>query len=292
MFKKVFTGLFLLISIVNADDKVVNHLQNVSITVGAGKGTGSGVIVTRNGVNFVWTAAHVVDGLRKTREVIDGASGTKRVVVEFDDAKIIQMLIEDGRKVGQLEFDAKVIRYSDADNGEDLAILMIRKKNLVTVNTEFYKGDVPPLGTDLWHVGSLLGQMGANSLTSGIVSQHGRVHSGKVYDQTTVTAFPGSSGGGVFTKDGKYVGMLVRGAGEQFNLIVPIRRMRAWAKKAKVEWALDETLKVPSLEELEKMPIEDTGFTFTHKAAVEKPEKPEDKPEENKLKFLIGPALK
>jgi S1-C subfamily serine protease len=299
---KSLIGIVAMVAMVmpaQADDKVVNHLQTVSVTVGAGRGTGSGILITRGGVNFVWTAAHVVDGLRKTREVIDGATGTKRVVVEFDDAKVIQMLIEDGRKVGQLEFDAKVIRYSDADNGEDLAILMVRKKNLVSANTVFYnEKENPSLGTDLWHVGSLLGQMGANSLTSGIVSQHGRLHGGKVFDQTTVTAFPGSSGGGVFTKDGRYVGMLVRGAGEQFNLIVPIRRMRDWAKKAKVEWALDEKLKMPSAEELEKMPIEDTGFNFKSSFSADK--KPDGNAgdgngangEEKKFdfKFLLGPA--
>lgn len=278
-----------------ADDKVVNNLQVASVTVGTGNGTGSGVFITRNGVNFVWTAAHVVESLRHTREVIDSATGTKRVVVEFDDAKVIQMLIEDGRKVGQLEFDAKVIRYSDAENGEDLALLMVRKKNLVNVNVSFFEGKDPPLlGTDLWHVGSLLGQMGANSLTSGIISQHGRLHKGKVYDQTTVTAFPGSSGGGVFTKDGRYVGMLVRGAGEQFNLIVPVRRMRDWAKKAKVEWALDDKLKMPTSDELEKMPVEDTGVNFVYRATLDK--KPDGNGNEGDkkfdLKFLLGPALK
>ena len=102
-------------------------------------------------------------------------------------------------------------------------------------------------------------------MTSGIVSQIGRVYPeiGKeVFDQTTVAAFPGSSGGGVYLEDGRYVGMLVRGAGETFNLIVPVRRMQAWAKKAKVEWALNDTIAVPSETELEKIPIEDVGHRF------------------------------
>ena len=37
---------------------------------------------------------------------------------------------------------------------------------------------------------------------------------------------------------GQYCGMIVRGAGETFNLIVPIRRMRTWAKAAGCEWAI------------------------------------------------------
>ena len=58
------------------DNKLSQHLQDVSVTVKSGFGEGSGVIVTREvevapnvkqKVNFVWTAAHVVDGLRSGR---------------------------------------------------------------------------------------------------------------------------------------------------------------------------------------------------------------------------------
>jgi len=108
---------------------------------------------------------------------------------------------------------------------------------------------------------------------------------GIVFDQTTVTAFPGSSGGGVYFSDrneehsGKYVGMLVRGAGEGFNFIVPVRRMSKWAESVKVQWALDDTVATPSIEELLGQPIEDASFTPK-----------EDKEEDNKslgIKFMI-----
>jgi S1-C subfamily serine protease len=236
---------------------VVGNLQDCSVTVRAGRAFGSGVIKTRDGINFVWTAAHVVADLRTTREVIDPGGG-RRTVVEFRDAAVIKMLVENGRTVGRMEFDAKVIRYSDADNGEDLALLMIRKRNLVTATVKFFAEVEPPaLGSELYHVGSLLGQIGAGSLTAGIMSSHGRVVEGKVYDQVTAPSFPGSSGGGVFMKDGRYVGMLVRGAGETFGLIVPVRRMAEWARRAKVEWALRDDVPVPGAAELERMPIED-----------------------------------
>ena len=80
-----------------------------------------------------------------------------------------------------------------------------------------------------------------------------------LFDQTTVTAFPGSSGGGVFLTDGQYIGMLVRGAGETFNLIVPIRRMAKWAKSEKIEWAMNPEKKAPKLEEIMKLPKEKAG---------------------------------
>ena len=203
------------------------------------------------------------------------------------------MCFENGRKVGEVKMDCKVIRYSDADEGEDLALLMVRKKGFVKPSAEFYLGDeIIPIGTELFHVGSLLGQVGSNSMTRGIMSKVGRVldigeGEGTVFDQTTVTAFPGSSGGGVYLSDkngdksGKYVGMLVRGAGEGFNFIVPVRRMQDWAKKVDAEWALDSNAETPTLEELSKQAIEDSGFNK---------EEGKDKEEANKkygLKFMI-----
>lgn len=243
---------------------LAERLQEVSVTIKAGRGEGSGVVKTRGGVNYVWTAAHVVEGNRRTRRVID-ANGTSRTIVEFTDVSIVQSLYESGRKVGQIEMLAEVIRYSDADYGEDLALLRVRKRDFIKASASFFLEDrIPTVGTKLLHVGSLHGQGGSNSVTAGIISQPGRVlRDGKVYDQTTVTAFPGSSGGGVFFEDsGLYIGMLTRGAGETFNFVVPIRRMRAWAGRTGVLFALDDDVPVPDAEAFAKMPIEDVGRDF------------------------------
>jgi hypothetical protein len=63
------------------------------------------------------------------------------------------------------------------------------------------------------------------------------------------------------------MGMLVRGAGETFNLIVPVRRMIKWAKRADVEWAINDAIVPPTMTELEKIPIEDVGHEFLKFAA-------------------------
>ena len=246
--------------------KVAEYLQDISVTIVTNRGEGSGVIKTKfdangNKVNFVWTAAHVIESLRTTRTIVDPKTGTERTLVEFGDAFVVKDIKQEGRSVGQLKLQAEVIRYSDADNGEDLALLRIRKSNFIDSSASFWnKKEIPTIGTPLYHVGSLLGQMGSNSMTTGIVSQHGRLIFGnkRVFDQTTVAAFPGSSGGGVYAQDGSYIGMLVRGAGETFNLIVPVRRMREWGQKANIMWAITDD-PMPSEDELLALPIEDTG---------------------------------
>jgi hypothetical protein len=294
-------GLLLQTSIIKANE-LYDHLQKVSVTIKASYSEGSGVIITREvktgpntteTINFVWTAGHVVDGLRSVRTII--VNGQQKRVVEFRDAQVVKELTENGRRVGELKMDAKVIKYSDADNGEDLALLMVRKRNFIDESAQFFlDGDkIIPIGTELYHVGSLLGQQGANSMTRGIMSKVGRVLNlgsgdGVVFDQTTVTAFPGSSGGGVFLSErsgddsGKYVGMLVRGAGEGFNFIVPVRRMYSWAEKSDILWALDTNEDVPSLSDILSLPVEGE--------ASKKDEKGEEKSTEgdiNEFPFLI-----
>jgi len=253
---------------------VPEYLQNISVTVKADRAQGSGTLVTRqvgnDTVTFVWTAGHVVDGLRTIRKVVD-AEGQMKILVEFKDPQIVAERHQDGRRVGETTLDCRVIKYSDADYGEDLAVLMIRLKNAYPLDTSAkFHGDhnyIPPVGVDLSHCGSLLGQFGANSYTTGVLSQVGRLLEGsgaskKVFDQVTAVAFPGSSGGGMYLKDdGTYIGMLTQGAMalQGFNFIVPVRRMHAWATDAKIEWALDPNSPMPSMAEIDKIAVEELG---------------------------------
>jgi len=111
----VCLSLLVQATITRAND-LYEHLQNISVTVKAGYSEGSGVIITREvkvgpnkteKINFVWTAGHVIDGLRSVRTVI--VNGQQKRIVEFKDAQIVKELIENGRRVGELKMDAKVI---------------------------------------------------------------------------------------------------------------------------------------------------------------------------------------
>jgi hypothetical protein len=60
-------------------------------------------------------------------------------------------------------------------------------------------------------------------------------------------------------KDGRYVGMLVQGNSDTHNNFVPIRRIRAWAKRVGIQFLLDPSLPVPSETEMAKSPVEESG---------------------------------
>lgn len=267
--KTVFSlmcAVLLVASTAFAQNTVIDNLQNISVTVVTDRGSGSGVVITKNvdGANrqFILTAGHVVDSLRHTHKIVN-SKGAEVDKVEFKDAKIVKELQEDGRRVGQMFFDAKVIKFSDYLTGDDIAVLEVYKSDLIQGTTEFNLSEKDlALGTDLYHVGSFLGLNGHNSLTKGIVSQNGRLIDGKPYCQVAVGAFPGSSGGGVFTNDGKYAGMLVRGAGETFNLIVPMTRIKKWCKKNDLEWLIDPIVPVPDRAKRAKILVDDTGANY------------------------------
>lgn len=269
---------------IGSPEELGEYLQATSVTLRTGYAEGSGTVCRiDSGRIYILTAGHVIADLRSTREIIDPATGTRRTVVEFEDASIIlQYRDDEGRTVGDVRWFARIVKYSDSENGEDLALLELRRKGAFEKSTSFYLDKkLPAVGTTLYHMGSLLGQFGSNSMTRGIMSQHGRVYKGKVYDQTTVAAFPGSSGGGVYDDKGKYVGMVVRGAGETFNLIVPVRRIKQWTERNGIQWAIDHSVPVPNDEELKKLHADDSGYSFSGTRSAPKDAKA--------FRFLIRP---
>jgi S1-C subfamily serine protease len=228
---------------------VFDRLQAATVRVEVGGGCGTGVLFTRRlGLEFrtyVWTAGHVVRGVMRP----DGS---------FEDVIVCRERRLDGLLVDSLKTAAKVICYSDPDKGEDLALLEIIEPNWSTESAEFDDCDVLPIGTPLIHVGCTLGLFNSTSL--GIISQTDRYLDGlpKAFDQTSCIGYPGSSGGGVYDYDGRLVGLLVRGAGPGLNMIVPMRRIVAWAEKMGVMWAIDHTTPVPSAVVRLPVPLSDT----------------------------------
>ena len=154
-----------------------------------------------------WAAStHLcLDG--RTRRPIVDAEG--RDVQERDDYQERRV---NGRWMGTVQTEAKVLAYSDPEVGDDLALLEVLQDNFTDVSAEFDdSGNVPlKIGTEIVHVGCTLGLY--DSTSYGIISQTDRdlIGTGKVFDQTSCMGYPGSSGGGVYLKNGKCVGLLVQ----------------------------------------------------------------------------------
>lgn len=276
MYNLLFIILILLSSNLYAEN-VIDHIQNISVMVSTERGSGSGTIITRNikhttdsktteRTNFVLTAAHVVENLRSVRTIVDPIKGTDKKIVEFKPVFVIKDLVEEGRKVGESKFEGRVIKYSDSENGEDLALIMLYKKDFIKDSAKFYlDGDkITPVGTNLYHLGSRNGSIGSGSLTTGIISKIGQVitlnNRPILFDLITTPIEPGSSGGAVFLSDGQNAGQLcgvvVRGGSSTFGLIVPIRRVYLWAKDNNLEWVLDDKIVAPTLDEINKTSVE------------------------------------
>ena len=260
--KKIIILLFLTGFAFGTDisPKSLEEIQSVSVTVDTEKSSGSGIVISRTSknetLNFVLTAAHVVKKLKKSKKVID-KNGSTKTSIDFSDAKIIKTLIEEDRTVGHLEIFSEVIKY---DAEEDIALLRIRQKNFLKKGVRFYLEDKPPIvGTNIWHCGSLLGVSGASSITSGLISQDGRVFDKRVCTQLSCSSFPGGSGGGIFLQDARLIGQLTSGRAETFVFMTPIRRIIKWANDKNLNWIYDDKIVVPSDEELKKIPVEDNG---------------------------------
>lgn len=238
------------------------HLQENCVTVRAGQSSGSGTIIVRKiegkDIAFVWTAYHVIDGLREIKTVLK--DGSEKKVVVYKDAEIVQELIYDGSTVGDTKLYCKILTCSPKN---DVALLQVRRPDFYKGGVQFVlDGAVTAVGTELYHCGSPSGQeLGHNSVTAGIIAANGRLFEGLPYDQTTVSALPGSSGGIVALKsNGLYVGMLTLGINgtDTFNYIVPVRRIVEWARKNNIAWAVDPAAPVPTNQQLLDLKVEDT----------------------------------
>lgn len=259
-------------------EEIGPYLQSISVTIKKGFDRGSGTVITRQvegkGVNWILTAAHVVDDLRQVTTVID-ENGDEKKRVSYRDSEVLQELSQDGRTVGEIKIDAKVV---SVDSKRDIALLRVRKTDFLSVSAEFYADEaVPPVGTPVLHCGSPGGQaIGAASVTSGVLSRVGvriEEYGGAegIYDQVDCAALGGSSGGMVCLKGtGQYVGMITLGlrGGDNFHWMVPIRTIREWADDINAEWLLDAKAKPPSEEDIAKIPLElaAPGFNRTEKA--------------------------
>ncbi len=158
-------------------------------TVSTDEGLGAGFAGwTKDGYLYAVTAAHVVDHVGQ-QVLLERNNGSWRAeVVARDRGRDLAVLRVEGKPVG-----AKPLWQAPAANR-------------------------PRVGDSLLLVGSPFGLGG--TVTSGVVS---RVRPKVI--QTDAAANPGNSGGPAVDRNGRVVGVLVSGGGENINFAVPIHRL-------------------------------------------------------------------
>lgn len=198
---------------------------------------GSGMTIKAPDASYVLTAAHVVSPFRYTEYE------ATEPVTKFKPLTVVRYLYKGGKQIGRAGVTAHVIRYSDAEAGEDLALLQLEDKSFATHSVKFYRYDrSAPVGTEVYHCGCLKMKGYMITLTSGIISAHDREVEGVdvLFDQTDAIVYPGSSGGGLFDKKtGECVGMVARSAAVGLSIFVPSYRIVKWANDNKLDFIID-----------------------------------------------------
>lgn len=181
------------------------HAKHSTVLVETDHGLGSGFVMRYGNRIVIWTAAHVV------REVTE-------VRVRKDNK----------------EFSTEILAV---DPDLDLAVLVVSSPGkLSDWETVKFSRRAPQIGDRIFHIGNLFGTEFPLSLTSGVISQFG-VSPGledwpwKDVDQTDATFLPGSSGGPVFDKSGKVIGVSVGHVDAGINIFVPLRAIKKFADR-------------------------------------------------------------
>jgi len=255
----LFVPLLVLVSLVPANSSAPNDLDEpcvmISYTTAAGSVYGSGVSFINDDIEFVWTAGHVVESAEKIETIVDPQTGESKVISSFDNVKVIKYIYNDEEKVGELIVFAEVIRYSDAVNGYDLALLKTKHK-ITKRGTEFFE-EVVNVGQEVYFIGSPMGPPGYNSYITGMVAANKRGVSGFNHntntpivnlDQYNLAITGGASGGPVFDlKSNRLMGLVVRAGTSQPSIAwaVPSKVIIKFAKENDCEWAITNKVKVP-----------------------------------------------
>ena len=172
-----FQGTFLQPNSVLAQDideqvniRVYRKASPAVVSINAGRGTGSGSIVSRDGL--VLTNAHVVQ-----------------------NARSVTVILSDGRRL-----PADIVAFGS--NGLDLAVLKIRGQNNLPTIT-FARSGSAQVGQRAFAIGNPFGQF-QNTFTVGIVS---RIDKQRGLIQTDAAINPGNSGGPLLNSQGELIGV-------------------------------------------------------------------------------------
>lgn len=208
--------------------------------------TGSGTFrTTKDGQLWILTCAHVMD---KAKYLVLNPDGT--ATIKFNPAYISKIITKNGQAHSEHEFRAEVIRYSL--NIDFVLLKPIDSDYIPPASLLLPDAHLPAVGTPVVHCGNFFGGMFHSSVTFGVISFQGRpLDHGGIIDQTSAPVFPGSSGSAVCNViDNTYLGMVLRRNESTCGLYMPIRAMREWAVAHGIGFIFDDSLPIPTYDEM------------------------------------------
>ena len=248
----ILKSVLLALCLITCDkqQETYNYLREISVTTITNSGhSGSAVIITREigdkKINFAISSAHVYEPIMQT------------IIVEDDALKEITIF----PKIKALQFkdDLDEPIVTDAyilliEAEKDLCLLVL--DDIVTEESVRFSTERSKVFDEIYHMGSLAGLDGQDSLSTGIISFISRKLENLEVDQTTVPVGKGSSGGGMFVSDGKCIGITIAMAGCSTSFMVPSEHVIDWLETSEFSWLLDVSEETPTIEELNKKHID------------------------------------
>lgn len=176
----------------------------------------SGVLFNAHGAQYVLTAGHCVDGV---------------------DEIWVRYIKADGSFIDALGF----VLFSGNDRDRDAGLVLLPEEPFPDLGPlPLYDGRSPLRGSDVLHVGNPGGELWYSAIYGKIVYIDRELDTLGKFDQINCASIGGSSGGGVWTLDGRFLGIVVRGVsgGPGIMFINPSRYIRLWFAEKGYEWVL------------------------------------------------------
>jgi hypothetical protein len=193
---------------------------------------GTGILITKDSQNMVLTCAHIFK---------------KDMVYEIADIKFIKDIFvyrhkvdSNGTKIGEENWKADLIYF---DLIRDVAVLKLRNCNIST--TTKFDSRILPVGTPLFHISCFLLHhnvfMTCNMSSPNMVPNTSVNTHNLFYDQIDLLCVGGSSGGGVFNKDGKCIGIIVMAfCNSRCSALIPFRYIESSMATVCMDWIVND----------------------------------------------------
>jgi S1-C subfamily serine protease len=236
---KILFILFFVISLTysSLSSELIDYMRNRTVIVDSEESQGTGVLISRGTNSYILSAAHVAShNIKITKNFEKGGLLNERIKCE--PLNIIKYTFKDGQVTEKTQVKGDIIKYSSFDTGYDLTLIKIRNPNYSTNSIVFCFDNHFDVGDTTWNCSNFKGEIGAYSISRGMLSFKNRELLKHRYNQVDNTIHSGSSGSGVFLDNKEFIGILTMKLENGFNLVVRMEEIQEFCREFDVEGIL------------------------------------------------------